>query len=89
MFTLNPLIELSLMLKKENLLCMYVTMYGENDYGRSGITGKWFNVIVKMYSECKWRIAVNNNFSAYFQCKIEVQQGENLTPFLFALFFNS
>lgn len=41
-----------------------------------------------MHSECKWRIAVNNNVSAYFQCKIEVQQGKNLTPFLFAIFLN-
>lgn len=39
-----------------------------------------------MYSECKSRIAVNNSFYAYFPCRIGIRQGENLSPFLFALF---
>lgn len=55
---------------------------------QNGITGKCFDVIhvVKMYSECKSRIAVNNSFYAYFPCRIGIRQGENLSPFLFALF---
>lgn len=66
-------------------------MYGE--YAMAEAYTKWyylkcFDVIVKMYSECKSRIAVNNNFSEYFPCRIGVRQGENLSLFLFALFLN-
>lgn len=39
---------------------------------QNGIAGKCFGVIVKMYSECKSRIAANNNFSPYFPCRIGV-----------------
>lgn len=66
-------------------------MYGE--YAMAEAYTKWyylkcFDVIVKMYSECKSRFAVNNNFSEYFPCRVGVRQGENLSLFLFALFLN-
>lgn len=50
---------------------------------QNGITGKCFDVIVKVYSECKSRIAVNNHFSGYFPCRIGVRRGENPSLFLF------
>lgn len=96
-FTLHSLIELSSMLKKK-MYCAFIDFRAAFDNVwrvglwqkliQNGITGKCFDVIVKMYSECKSRIAVNNNFSAYFPCRIGVRQGENLSPFLFALFLN-
>ena len=41
-----------------------------------------------MYKGSKSRISVNNELSEVFPCNIGVRQGENLSPFLFALFLN-
>ena len=47
-----------------------------------------YNVILNMYNDVKSCITYNNCKSTYFSCDIGVRQGENLSPFLFALFLN-
>jgi hypothetical protein len=47
-----------------------------------------FNVIVNMYKDTKSRIVYKNSMSEFFLCSNGVRQGENLSPFLFALFLN-
>ena len=47
-----------------------------------------YNVILNMYNDVKSCINYNNSKSDYFACDMEVRQGENLYPFLFALFLN-
>ena len=54
----------------------------------SGITGKLYNVIVNMYDNIKSCINVNGSISEFFISNSGVRQGENLSPFLFALFIN-
>ena len=46
-----------------------------------------YTVILNMYNDVKSCINYNNCKSAYFSCDIVVRQRENLSPFLFALFF--
>lgn len=41
-----------------------------------------------MYNSCRSRIFYNNDFSEYFPCQNGVRQGENLSPFLYALYLN-
>ena len=55
---------------------------------KSGITGKLHNIIVNMYSNIKSCVSFNGNISEYFISVNGVRQGENLSPFLFALFIN-
>ena len=55
---------------------------------KSGITGKLHNVIVNMYKDIKSCVNVNGELSDYFISFNGVRQGENLSPFLFALFIN-
>jgi hypothetical protein len=50
--------------------------------------GKMYNVILNMYNDVKSCINYNNCKSDYFSCDMGVRQGENLCPFLFALFLN-
>ena len=47
-----------------------------------------YNVILNMYNDVKSCINYNNCKSDYFSCDMGVRQGENLCPFLFALFLN-
>ena len=54
----------------------------------SQITGKCFNVIFNMYQEIKSCVLVNGKRSPFFECSIGVRQGENLSPFLFAIYLN-
>ena len=96
-FVLHSLIELCLSSKKK-LFCSFIDFKGAFDsVWRAGlwrkllqynINGKCLRVIVNMYNDCKSRIALNNEYSNYFPCKIGVRQGENLSPLLFALFLN-
>ena len=55
---------------------------------KSGITGKMYNVIVNMYNNIKSCVSHDGNISDYFVSFNGVRQGENLSPFLFALFIN-
>merc|ERR1712030_58757 len=55
---------------------------------QSGITDKLYNVIVNMYKGIKSCISHDGNISDYFVSFNGVRQGENLSPFLFALFIN-
>lgn len=54
----------------------------------SQIKGKCFNVIFNMYQEIKSCVLVNGERSPFFECTIGVRQGENLSPFLFAIYLN-
>ena len=53
-----------------------------------GIDGKIFRVIQNMYSNSKSYVLNENNMSEFFNCKIGVRQGENLSPLLFSIFLN-
>ena len=55
---------------------------------KSGITGKLHQIIVNMYNNIKSSVSVNGKLSEYFLSVNGVRQGENLSPFLFALFIN-
>ena len=55
---------------------------------QAGIRGKLFNVIFNMYDNIKSCVNVDGNMSDYFISINGVRQGENLSPFLFALFVN-
>ena len=52
------------------------------------ITGKCFNVIKSMYDNIKSCVSVNGVMSNLFERNIGVRLGENLSPFLFAVFLN-
>ena len=54
----------------------------------SGINGKILRVIINMYENIKSCVKQNNEVSEFFSCQIGVRQGENLSPFLFAIFLN-
>ena len=54
----------------------------------SGICGKLHNIILNMYSNIKSCVNFNGKLSEYFLSVNGVRQGENLSPFLFALFIN-
>ena len=52
------------------------------------IKGKMYNFIVNMYNSIKSCIVYNDNKSDFFSSEVDVRQGENLSPFLFAVFLN-
>ena len=54
----------------------------------NNINGNICDVIRNMYKNIKSNIIFNKNISEYFPCEMGVTQGENLSPFLFALFLN-
>ena len=54
---------------------------------KHGIQGRCFIVLLGMYKSVKSCISVNGELSPLFECNMEVRQGENLSPILFALFF--
>ena len=53
-----------------------------------GINGKLLSVIRNLYCKAKSCVKSNGKLSDYFNCKIGVRQGENLSPWLFAIFLN-
>lgn len=46
------------------------------------------HVIQNMYKSIKSNIVFNNEKSDFFSCNNGVRQGENMSPFLFAIFLN-
>ena len=54
----------------------------------NNMNGKMLRVIVNMYKDTKSRIVYKNEVSEYFPCSNGVRQGENLSPFLFAIYLN-
>ena len=54
----------------------------------SNITGKIFITIFNLYSNIKSCVRQNAVHSEFFVCQMGVRQGENLSPFLFAIYIN-
>lgn len=55
---------------------------------KNNITGKILKVIFSMYSSIKSCVKTGNETSGFFSCDIGVRQGENLSPFLFAVYLS-
>ncbi|OWF46235.1 RNA-directed DNA polymerase from mobile element jockey [Mizuhopecten yessoensis] len=55
---------------------------------KSNITGKIFNIIYKLYDKTKSCVKNGCEQSDLFNCEIGLKQGENLSPFLFAIYLN-
>ena len=55
---------------------------------RANVRGKMFNVIYCLYDSIKSCVKSGDKYSAFFNCNIGIRQGENLSPFLFALYLN-
>ena len=55
---------------------------------KANITGKIFVVLHNLYDNVKSCVKYENEYSSFFRCDIGVRQGENLSPFLFALYLN-
>ena len=55
---------------------------------QANISNKCFKLIHNMYQQIKSCVKLNNFTSPLFSCNIGVRQGENLSPFLFALYIN-
>lgn len=97
LFTLYAFFEL-LSKKKKKLYCAFIDFEKAFDkVWREGlwyklllnnINGKMLNIIQNMYKNIKSNIIYNNMESDYFPCKNGVRQGENMSPFLFAIFIN-
>ena len=97
-FLLKNLIDLCVKNDNQKLYCAFIDYKKAFDtvwrsalwhkMVKSGITGKLYNVIVNMYSNIKSCISHNGTLSDYFVSLNGVRQGENLSPFLFALFIN-
>ena len=96
-FVLNSLIDI-LKNKKKKLFCAFVDFEKAFDkvwrtaMGHKlltyNINGKIFKVILNMYDDIKSRILFQGEISEYFSCNNGLRQGENLSPFLFAIYMN-
>ncbi len=96
-FTLHAIIEI-LFSKRQTLFCAFIDFRKAFDsVWRNGlwyklllsrINGKCLNIIKNMYKCIKSCVKVGNDFSEYFPCMVGVRQGENMSPFLFAMFLN-
>jgi hypothetical protein len=97
LFTLYSFFEL-LKRKKKKMYCVFI--YFEKAFDKiwreglwyklliNNINGKMLNVIQNIYKDIKSNIIFNNSKSDYFPCDNGIRQGENLSPFLLAVFFN-
>ena len=96
-FVLNELINLYLH-KKQRLYCCFIDYQKAFDtinrsalWGKlieNGINGKILKVIYNMYDSAKSYVKQQSMISGIFACNVGVRQGENLSPFLFAIFLN-
>ena len=97
-FLLKNLIDIVVKNGKQKLYCAFVdykkafdTVWRSALWHKlvmSGIKGKLYNVIVNMYKNIKSCVSHDGKLSDYFVSFSGVRQGENLSPFLFALFVN-
>ena len=55
---------------------------------QNDINGKCLMLIRNIYNNIKSNVVSNNESSAFFPCLNGVRQGENLSPFLFAIYLN-
>jgi hypothetical protein len=55
---------------------------------KSNVQGNICKVINCMYQNIKTCIRKGNEYSEFFYCEIGVEQGENLSHFLFSLYLN-
>ena len=96
-FILYSLIALFLSQKKK-LFCTFIDFKKAFDtIWRAGlwrkliknnIQGKMFKIIFSLYKNIKSCVKAGGEYSDFFACDIGVRQGENLSPFLFALYLN-
>ena len=98
-FLLKNIIDLHLKQKRgKKLYCAFIDYRKAFDFvwrsalwyklKKSGIKGKLFNIILNMYNNIKSCVTINSECSDYFVSTSGVRQGENLSPFLFAIFLN-
>ena len=52
------------------------------------VKGKFFNVVLSMYSQTKSLVRCNGLYTNSFNCNIGIRQGENLSSMLFSIFLN-
>ena len=52
------------------------------------VHGKFFNVLLSMYSNTKSCLKCNNLYTNTFECSVGIRQGENLSCCLFSIFLN-
>ena len=84
--------------KKKKMFCAFIDFEKAFDkVWRDGLwykllvnnmNGNMYNIILNMYNGTKSCISYNDCKSEFFPCSNGVRQGENLSPFLFALFMN-
>ena len=96
-FVLNELINLYLH-KNKRLYCCFIDYQKAFDtinrsalWGKlieNGFNGKILRVIYNMYDSAKSYVKQQSMTSGLFACNVGVRQGENLSPFLFAIFLN-
>ena len=96
-FSLHALIEI-LKAKKQKLFCSFIDFSKAFDSVwrvglwskllKNNINEKFFRIVFNMYQGIKSCISFNGSQSGFFPCLRGVQQGENLSPVLFALFLN-
>ena len=55
---------------------------------KTGVNGKFFNVVHNIYKHIKSCVCVNQAYSPFFTSNSGVLQGENLSPLLFSIFLN-
>ena len=97
LFVLHGLISHALN-KGEKLFCAFVDFTQAFDYVvgdilwykliKLGVRGKILNVVMSMYNPIKSRVKRHCNISVGFNCDLGLRQGECLSPFLFAMYFN-
>jgi hypothetical protein len=55
---------------------------------KCNIKGKMYHIILNLYNNIKLRFVYSDSVSNFFPCFKRVRQGENVFPFLFALYSN-
>ena len=96
-FILKSLIDIVQSQKKKIYCCFIDFKQAFDTVWRTGlwqkliaskIHGKCFNFIQNMYNNIKSQVTTNEGSSNFFNCRVGVRQGENLSPFLFSIFLN-